>query len=475
MSSRAGLSVDIIQTKLLYFRNYTDNAPISSHNILYADGSGGTYWSSLYIQNIPGFSSFYSSTLGLASSISYDATYGLSTFYASTVNAYGNSLSTFSTNFNVAFIPGGVYSTIAGLGTLGYVSSQTLGRSLQSTLAGISPFFVSSVSTTQYKRLAVNIAPDAFEFVSSTKRVASFAYNGSLSIGPFAPATQLDVSGSALFRSPNGVYVYPGNISVGKNLGATINAELDISGSIIANNIYIQNRGIFNGPVTASAYLTSSDSNLKTNINNYGVINVLQSKEIKERIKKTCLNKFGVEHASQSEQVRKKMKETCLTKYGVENALQSKETKEQIKKTCLEKYGVEYPLQNSEVAEKSSKNAYSKKIYTFPSGRQEFIQGYENLALDELLQKEKIEENDIITSRKLVPKIWYNDENSKKHRHYVDIFIPSQNKCIEVKSNWTAEKKKDCIYLKQQAAKELGYEYEIWIYNGKFNKVKTIL
>jgi len=213
----------------------------------------------------------------------------------------------------------------------------------------------------------------------------------------------------------------------------------------------------------------------QTNINNYGVINVLQSKEIKERIKKTCLNKFGVEHASQSEQVRKKMKETCLTKYGVENALQSKETKEQIKKTCLEKYGVEYPLQNSEVAEKSSKNAYSKKIYTFPSGRQEFIQGYENLALDELLQKEKIEENDIITSRKLVPKIWYNDENSKKHRHYVDIFIPSQNKCIEVKSNWTAEKKKDCIYLKQQAAKELGYEYEIWIYNGKFNKVKTIL
>jgi hypothetical protein len=269
MASRAGLSVDIIQTKLLYFRNYSDNAPISSHNILYADGSGGTYWSSLYIQNIPGFSSFYNSTLGLASSISYDATYGLSTFYASTVNAYGNSLSTFSTNFNGAFIPDGVYSTIAGLGSLGYISSQTLGRSLQSTLAGISPLFVSSVSTTQYKRLAVNIAPDAFEFVSSTKRVASFAYNGSLSIGPFAPATQLDVSGSALFRSPNGVYVYPGNISVGKNLGATINAELDISGSIIANNIYIQNRGIFNGPVTAAAYLTSSDSNLKTNINNY--------------------------------------------------------------------------------------------------------------------------------------------------------------------------------------------------------------
>lgn len=38
---------------------------------------------------------------------------------------------------------------------------------------------------------------------------------------------------------------------------------------------------------------------------------------------------------------------------------------------------------------------------------------------------------------------------------------------IEVKSTWTAKKKKDCIFLKQNAAKELGYKYEIWIYNCK--------
>ena len=34
-----------------------------------------------------------------------------------------------------------------------------------------------------------------------------------------------------------------------------------------------------------------------------------------------------------------------------------------------------------------------------------------------------------------------------KHRHFVDIFIPSQNKCIEVKSTWTAEKRRT-IYSK---------------------------
>jgi hypothetical protein len=25
----------------------------------------------------------------------------------------------------------------------------------------------------------------------------------------------------------------------------------------------------------------------------------------------------------------------------------------------------------------------------------------------------------------------------------------------------------DCVFLKQNAAKELGYNYEIWIYNNK--------
>ena len=84
-----------------------------------------------------------------------------------------------------------------------------------------------------------------------------------------------------------------------------------------------------------------------------------------------------------------------------------------------------------------------------------------------IILKDDICENDIITGCKHVPCIWYNDENEKKHRHYVDIFIPSKNTCIEVKSTWTAEKKKDNIFLKQNAAKQLGYKYEIWVYDNK--------
>jgi hypothetical protein len=122
--------------------------------------------------------------------------------------------------------------------------------------------------------------------------------------------------------------------------------------------------------------------------------------------------------------------------------------------------------------EKNVKLSYYLKEYIFPSGNKIKIQGYEHFALDELLNIENINENDIMTGYKDVPTIWYHDENNKKRRHYVDIFIPKQNRCIEIKSTWTAKKNNGIIFLKQNAAKELGYIYEIWIYDAKGNKIE---
>lgn len=124
--------------------------------------------------------------------------------------------------------------------------------------------------------------------------------------------------------------------------------------------------------------------------------------------------------------------------------------------------------------EKASKNAYKLKEYIFPSGNVIKIQGYENYALDFLLKYQDILENDIITGCKNVPTIWYYDSNNKKHKHFVDIYIQSLNKCIEVKSTWTFKKNKHIVTLKQKAAKELGYNYEIWVFDEKANRVETI-
>ena len=164
---------------------------------------------------------------------------------------------------------------------------------------------------------------------------------------------------------------------------------------------------------------------------------------------------------------KEKSKATNLEKYGYEYPSQNKEVQEKVKATNLIKYGCENPSQNAEVSAKSSKNAYKSYNYTFPSGRVERIQGYEKYMLNDLLQKENISEDDIIVDRSDVPSVWYEDTKGKKHRYFVDCFIKSQNRCIEAKSTWTAEKKQDCIYLKQQSLKDAGYLCEIWIYDSK--------
>ena len=217
------------------------------------------------------------------------------------------------------------------------------------------------------------------------------------------------------------------------------------------------------------------DKMKSTTLERYGVEHGTQSEEVKEKIRKTNLEKYGFEYGLQNEEVKEKRRLSNLEKYGFENPLQREEIKEKSKKTCLKKYGVEYPSQNNEVYEKINKSSYYIKEYILPSGNIINIQGYEHFALDELLQKANINENDIITGCKNVPTIWYNVESGKKHRHFVDIFIPSQNKCIEVKSTWTFKKQKEIVLLKKIAAKELGYLYEIWVYDNKGNKVDFIV
>jgi hypothetical protein len=205
-------------------------------------------------------------------------------------------------------------------------------------------------------------------------------------------------------------------------------------------------------------------------LDKYGVENPNQNKEIKEKTKKTCLKKYGVNSVLCDENIKNKIKKTCLDKYGVEFPSQNKTIREKIKNTNLKIWGFEDVTQNPIIAEKASNNSYQTKIYNLPSGKTIKYQGYENYALDELINL-KIDENDIFNKKVDVPEIWFFDKNGLKHRHYVDIYIKSQNKCIEVKSEWYYNITKDTILKKQNAAKELGYNYEVWVYDKKGKKI----
>jgi hypothetical protein len=207
----------------------------------------------------------------------------------------------------------------------------------------------------------------------------------------------------------------------------------------------------------------------QTCLERYGVENTGSVPEFREKLKQTCLERYGVENTLLVPEFREKAKQTCLEKYGTENPLMAPEIKEKAKQTFLDKYGGDCSSHCPEILDKIQKSSFTSKEYTLPSGKIINIQGYEYFALDELFDQ-SISEEDIVTGCSNVPVIKYQDELGTDRKHFPDIFIPSQNRCIEVKSPWTYTFKTDRILLKKKYAQEAGYNYEIWIYDGKGGK-----
>lgn len=112
-------------------------------------------------------------------------------------------------------------------------------------------------------------------------------------------------------------------------------------------------------------------------------------------------------------------------------------------------------------------NHYKYKKYIFPSGKIVNYQGYENLALDELIKI--YSENDIENDRSRIPTIKYIMRNVV-YNYYPDIYIKSQNLIIEVKSDYTYKNQIIRNILKSFAVKKYGFNFEFWIYDKDKNK-----
>jgi hypothetical protein len=193
------------------------------------------------------------------------------------------------------------------------------------------------------------------------------------------------------------------------------------------------------------------------------------SSKIKEKKNvETCMKKYGVKNTGLVEDIKEKIQDKWIVKYGG-HPKKTKEVQEKWKATCLKVYGG-HPNQNKEVQIKSEASSYAYKDYMMPSGNIVKVQGYENIALDELVQL--YEEDDIIIGRSSIPTIYYYI-NDTKHVYFPDFMIKSENKIIEVKSEWTIQLKRGNVEEKALATIKAGYKYEIWIYNVKKMKVET--
>ncbi len=108
------------------------------------------------------------------------------------------------------------------------------------------------------------------------------------------------------------------------------------------------------------------------------------------------------------------------------------------------------------------KNSKRFRDYKLPSGKIIRIQGYEDVALDDLLKT--YNETHIFTSRNDMPNIKYLFKK-KLRSYYPDIWIPSKNLLIEIKSIYTYRIDLIRNILKALAVRKLEINYEIWIYS----------
>lgn len=207
---------------------------------------------------------------------------------------------------------------------------------------------------------------------------------------------------------------------------------------------------------------------IKETINKkYGVNSPIQNDDIKKKIIKTNILKYGCENPMQNKEIKNKADETNIKKYGVKNIIQNKDIKNKVKETNIKKYGCENPMQNSTISEKQLNSSYRRKEILTPSGKIITLQGYEPQAYKLLLETYK--EEDIISNRNEVPKIWWTDDNGKSHRYFVDFYIPKDKLMIEIKStrtyNLSIQKIKKCL----ESSKEAGYLMKVWVLDESGN------
>ena len=192
----------------------------------------------------------------------------------------------------------------------------------------------------------------------------------------------------------------------------------------------------------------------KTFLKKYGVKNPFECEEIKEKIYETNLKKYGVKFSSQNEQTREKFINTCINKYGVSNPNKTKEVKEKIKKTNLEKYGVEYTMQSKEIKRKAIETLC--KNSNVPSSKQEIelynmlcdIYGDNNCKKDFILDRIIMDCMLKIKNIKIDIEYdgWYWHKDRLEYDMKRDYFVKSKGfKILRIKGNYKLPKKEQLV------------------------------
>ena len=199
---------------------------------------------------------------------------------------------------------------------------------------------------------------------------------------------------------------------------------------------------------------------LETMESKYGVQYYVESPDFLEKSETTSLQNWGTKSPMSNPEVQLKAQNTSTLRYGG-MGWGSKIINDKIKRTNIEVYGFEHPMQNPEICAKSQE--IKTYITQLPSGKEIKYQGYELVAIIELLKV--FQEEDIIFDIAGMPQIWYIGTDRKNHRYYPDLYLPGENLIIEVKGEYTYKETLETNLLKGKACLAAGFNFEFWVCN----------
>lgn len=214
-----------------------------------------------------------------------------------------------------------------------------------------------------------------------------------------------------------------------------------------------------------------------------------KSREVRKR---TNRERYGVDYTTQSTQMMNKTKITKQERYGHEYYSNPKQTSdswqsktieeiaiitEKKRVACLDKYGVENPFFLPHVRRNSAIANSIGREFALPSGKMIRLRGYEDVAITELLKtytEEELVVDDVLLAYNL-PVFTYTAVSRHLCKYYPDIYIPAEDKIIEVKGRWWwdgngIEKYKNRLInnlRKRNAVLVTGYTYEVWLFENR--------
>lgn len=191
----------------------------------------------------------------------------------------------------------------------------------------------------------------------------------------------------------------------------------------------------------------------------YGVDNVFQLNEVKEKSKKTMLEKYGVEHIMLLDEYVKKRRNYFLEKYSVTHPMLFHEFKKKHENTLLKNHGVTHFSKTSEFREMASKNMckYNSNIII-----NHMIKEYKNTGLYYQSQYEyrfleMCEDLNVIEHLDNSPRFDYLDDN----KYHIPDFKFSDDYIIEIKSTYWMNRQGgyDIIKRKKDSVEAKGFNY----------------